>query len=101
MGKDYKRKTDRGSYGEEDLKRALLSSRTDSHTTLLKNLLKFRDELYRDTRPIGQVLQLGRPFLGRFRVTLNEEFENELYIVAHAIGLQQRFYGMTPTDLRA
>ena len=30
--------------------------------------------------------------MGRFRVTLSEKFENEL--VAHAIDLQQRFYGI-------
>ena len=45
----------------------------------------------------GEVINPGEQHLGRFRVTLTEEFENEL--VAHALNLQRRFYGMTPLDL--
>src|SRR6218665_2253770 len=97
MGKDYTRKTDRGSYGEEALKRALAALRDgQSYHSVEKSFEIPRRTLQRHIK--GQVLQPGRPILGRFRVTLSEEFENEL--VTRAIALQQRFYGMTPVDLR-
>src|SRR6218665_1921205 len=46
----------------------------------------------------GIVREPGCTKLGRFRTILSEEMDTE--IVHHAIYMQQRFYGLTPCDIR-
>jgi len=97
MGKDYQRHSTRGSYGEETLQRALMAlTGGASYHSVAKKFGVPRRTLQRHFK--GQVVEPGRQMLGRFRSTLSTEFEEEL--VAHAIDLQQRFFGMTPLDLR-
>lgn len=46
----------------------------------------------------GHVTEPGRQCLGRYRLSLTADYEQEL--VTHALDLQQRFFGMTPLDMR-
>src|SRR6218665_2932624 len=46
----------------------------------------------------GTVREPGCAKLGRLRTILCDEMETE--IVHHAIDMQQRFYGLTPCDIR-
>ena len=97
MGKDYKRKSARGAYGEEKLQQALVALQGgQSYHRVAKDFDIPRRTLQRHYK--GAVLQPGKQHLGRFRAVLNQDFESEL--VAHILELQQRFYGITPMDLR-
>jgi len=97
MGKDYKRKSARGAYGEEKLQQALVALQGgQSYHRVAKDFDIPRRTLQRHYK--GAVLQPGKQHLGRFRAVLNQDFESEL--VAHILQLQQRFYGITPMDLR-
>jgi len=97
MGKDYKRRSSRGAYGEQTLTRALEALKNgQSYHRVAKDFGVPRRTLQRHFK--GAVVQPGNQFLGRFRKTLSADFENEL--VTHAVNLQQRFFGMTPLDLR-
>jgi len=97
MGKDYKKRSNRGAYGKEKLMHALNALKNgESYHSVSKDYEVLRRTLQRHFK--GAVIQPGHQFLRRLRVTLNANFENEL--VAHAINLQQRFFGMTPLELR-
>lgn len=97
MGKDYKRCSTRGSYGEDSLRHALGALRDgQSFHRVAKDFGVPRRTLQRHFK--GLVVNPGHQSLGRHRVTFSEDFEKEL--VAHAINLQQRFFGMTPLDMR-
>ena len=96
MGKGYKRKTDRGGYGEDALVRAVDElKRGKSFHCVAREFNIPRRTLQRHFK--GQVIEPGHQNLGRFRVTLPQEFEDEL--VSYALDLQKRFYGLTPKEL--
>jgi len=97
MGKDYKRQSTRGSYGEDALKRALDALQAgQSYHRVAKDFGVPRRTLQRHFKML--VLEPGRQFLGRYRATLSSEFEKEL--VHHAVDLQQRYFGLTPLEMR-
>src|SRR5678815_1944248 len=86
MGRNYKRTTTRGSYGEEKLKQALQQlTEGMSYHSVAKKFGIPRRTLQRHMK--GQVRNPGKKCLGRFETVLSAEFEKEL--VVHALELQQ------------
>ena len=93
----YSRKSQRCSYGVDALSRALEELRNgSSYHGVSKKYSIPRRTLQRHMK--GQVRSPGNVALGRFRITIPQDVEDEL--VAHAIEMQQRFYGITPVDMR-
>ena len=97
MGRYYVRKSKRGSYKPENLTKALADLREgQSYRSVSKKYDVPRRTLQRHFK--GLVREPGCTKLGRFRSILSDEMESEL--VSHAIDMQQRFYGLTPADIR-
>ncbi|ESN93974.1 hypothetical protein HELRODRAFT_142747, partial [Helobdella robusta] len=84
-------------YSSENLKKALEDLREgQSYHSVSKKYTIPRRTLQRHMK--GTIRQPGCIKLGRFRPILSDEMETE--IVHHAIEMQQRFYGLTPMDIR-
>jgi|SRR6218665_2792339 len=97
MGRYYVRKSTRGNYSSENLNKALADlQECHSYHSVSRKYAISRRTLQRHMK--GPVRDPGCTKLGRFRTILSEEIETE--IVHHALDMQQRFYGLTPCDIR-
>ena len=97
MVRTYKRKTQRGSFGEDNLSAALkaivegmpLIRASRNFNVPARTLRRHRDK---------KVAQPGVLKLGRFRSALPFELEEELKI--HVLDMQRRMYGLRMRDLQ-
>ena len=95
MVRHYKRKSNRSSYSQDALSSAL--------TDVKNGILTVYAASNKYHIPRATIIKrLGYPShvpvnLGRFRPVFSDDLEAEL--VMHAVGLQQRFYGLSLSDL--
>lgn len=97
MPRTYKRKTERASYLQEDLQRALaaigegaaLKSTAKAYGISPRTLRRHRD---------GKVARPGSIVLGRFRPDINETYEADL--VAKIQEMEAALFGLTTKDVR-
>ncbi|CAK1549453.1 unnamed protein product [Leptosia nina] len=108
MVRNYKRKTDRGKWNEEDMRRAvnavlthrmgfLLASATYDvpKSTLERRVRKARETVNADTDSDNDC---GKKHLGRFKTVFSAEQENEL--AEYVKSMEARLFGLTGKELR-
>ena len=97
MPREYKRKTNRTSYTEDDLKRAIDEVKVDAplQTTAKRRGISARTlRRHRD----GKVSYLGKVKLGRYSSIINEEYEAAL--ASKIQTMEQSMFGLTTKDVR-
>lgn len=100
MVSNYKRKTNRGAWKEENMGRALQAVeekrmgwlKASRHFQVPQATLR-RRAMNRNKIAVGT-----RKHLGRYETTLNQELEKAL--VEHMLALEARFFGLTTRDVR-
>lgn len=108
MVRNYKRKTDRGKWNEEDMRRAVNAVLTDRmgflrasatydvpKSTLERRVRKARETVNADTDSDNDC---GKKHLGRFKTVFTAEQENEL--AEYVKSMEARLFGLTGKELR-
>ncbi|XP_049867446.1 uncharacterized protein LOC126367763 [Pectinophora gossypiella] len=108
MVRNYKRKTDRGKWNEEDMRRAVAAVLTDRmgflrasatydvpKSTLERRVRKARETVNDDTDSDNDC---GKKHLGRFKTVFTAEQENEL--AEYVKSMEARLFGLTGKELR-
>jgi hypothetical protein len=96
----YKRKSNRGSWQEEDMLRAIDRVRASemSFREASRYYMVPKSTLERRAKEQNKIAIGGKKHLGRFVTTFDKEFEEEL--VDYAKDMESRFFGITCNDLR-
>ena len=96
----YKRKSNRGSWREEDMIRAL--ERVRASEMSFREASRYyevpRSTLERRVNAHNKIAVDGKKHLGRFITTFDNDFEKEL--MQYAKDMESRFFGITCRDLR-
>ncbi|XP_064596786.1 uncharacterized protein LOC135463456 [Liolophura sinensis] len=97
MVRTYKRKTNQGGYGNDQLKLALEKVQTGIPLLVAAKEFKIPPRTLRRHRD-GRVANPGVSQLGRYRNILSTQVENELH--AHIKHMEKSLYGLTTNDVR-
>ena len=97
MPRNYKRKSNRASYTQDDMQNALRDVRQGMPVKHASEKYGMSEKTLRRHRD-GKVIHPGSVQLGRFHPDIDLEAENEL--VVHIQKMERALFGLSPADLR-